>query len=261
MVWQLKSRCDDDAFYVYALYTIDVRSHMSKESKSHCFTDLIRRILSLELAPGADLDEASLAQHYGISRTPLREVLQKLAGLGYVQTSSNRGAVVSSMNVSVMRVFFRTAPTVYAHISRLAAEQGSGTEVSALKDTQSAFVAALRNGDPSEAALCNHRFHAQIGTMARNPYLMAALDRLLIDHTRLGQTFYRASNQTDTALITKAADQHDAMIDAFERHDAELAVDFTLQHWDLSRDRMERFVRPDPLPFDFNLEKDRADAV
>ncbi|MEO1732653.1 MAG: GntR family transcriptional regulator, partial [Pseudomonadota bacterium] len=97
---------------------------MSKESKSHCFTDLIRRILSLELAPGADLDEASLAQHYGISRTPLREVLQKLAGLGYVQTSSNRGAVVSSMNVSVMRVFFRTAPTVYAHISRLAAEQG-----------------------------------------------------------------------------------------------------------------------------------------
>jgi len=97
--------------------------------------------------------------------------------------------------------------------------------------------------------------------MAHNPYLTACLDRLLIDHTRLGQTFYRPAAKAEQALIRKAAEQHDAMISAFEARDGKRAVELTLQHWDLSRDRMERFVRPDPLPIDGVSLEDRLNAV
>ena len=51
------------------------------------------------------------------------------------------------------------------------------------------------------------------------------------------------------------------MIAAIEAHEAGLVVDLTLQHWDLSRDRMERFVRPDPLPVDIDSLKDDAHAL
>jgi len=84
--------------------------------------------------------------------------------------------------------------------------------------------------------------------MAGSAYLSPSLQRLLIDHTRMSQTFYAARNHAERKLITVACDQHDEMIDAFEAFEPTRAVDLTLDHWALSRDRMERYVRPDPLP-------------
>ncbi|MEM6636761.1 MAG: GntR family transcriptional regulator [Pseudomonadota bacterium] len=230
-------------------------------SKENCFRDLQQRILTTELEPGSGLDEVSLSESYRISRTPLREVLQRLAGEGYVEIESNRGAKVASMNVAAMRTFFQTAPMIYANISRQAAENRKRHQLDNLGDIQRGFLDAIAKDDVSGAALCNHTFHAIIGQMAHNPYLMACLDRLLIDHTRLGHTFYRPAAPADRTLIRNAADQHDAMISAIEAQDADLSVDLALQHWDLSRDRIERFVRPDPLPVDLPSLKERHHAV
>ena len=69
------------------------------------------------------------------------------------------------------------------------------------------------------------------------------------------------ASPAETVLVSKASDQHDAMISAFEAQEPALAIDLTLQHWDLSRDRIERFVRPDPLPLDVISMKDRRHAV
>ena len=223
---------------------------MPINSKDKAIADLRQRILSTEIEPGADLDEARLSETYGISRTPLREVLQKLAGEGFVILSPNRGAKVASMDVTTMRSFFQTAPMIYASIARLAASAQTGGQLTALKRVQDGFRETLSRRDSGAAALANHAFHAQIGEMAHNAYLSAALDRLLIDHTRMSQTFYAPASDADSALIEQAADQHDKMIAALETKDAELIVQLTLDHWDLSRNRMEHFVRPDPLPME-----------
>ena len=221
--------------------------------KEDCYEALRSRILSLDIAPGADMDEASLSEAYGLSRTPLREVLQRLAGEGFLTLAANRGAKVSSMDLLRMRTFFQTAPLVYASIARMTAENASQAEIDALKDTQLAFSKA---GDGGELALLNHQFHAQIGAAARNPYLEAALGRMLIDHTRLSQTFYRPTTSPEADRIREASAQHDEMIAAFEARDGAAATDVTLRHWDLSRDSLERFVRPDPLPHDLEELRD-----
>lgn len=223
---------------------------MPKPTKETCYHDLRRRVLTTELAPGSDLDERSLCEHYGLSRTPLREVLRRLAGEGFAEITSNRGAKVASMDLSALRTFFQTAPMIYANIARLASENRTSHEISELRTIQERFVAAIAAGDVAGAALGNHSFHAAVGRMARNPYLMACLERLLIDHTRLSQTFYHPADPAEARLIQTAAEQHEAMIAAIERREAALVVDLTLRHWDLSRDRMERFVHPDPLPVD-----------
>ena len=82
---------------------------MERYTKLDCLIDLRRRILSTELKPGHDLDEARLSDYYSMSRTPLREVLQRLQGEGYVVMSENRGAKVASMDIEVLRTFFQTA--------------------------------------------------------------------------------------------------------------------------------------------------------
>ncbi len=234
---------------------------MAKFTKETCLDDMRRRILSTELTPGQDLDEASLTENYGMSRTPMREVLQRLHGEGYVQMSQNRGAKVASMDITVMRTFFQTAPMVYANISRLACENWQGPQLDLLKAAQLHFAKATKSGSANDASLANHRFHAIIGDMAHNPYLVASLARLQIDHTRMSQTFYRPAAPSETMLVLKAVEQHDALISAIEAREGALAIDMTLQHWDLSRDRMERFVRPDPLPVDVVALKDRRNAV
>jgi DNA-binding GntR family transcriptional regulator len=234
---------------------------MTRFSKLECLDDLRRRILSTALEPGLDLDEAGLSEYYSMSRTPLREVLQRLQGEGYVVTSENRGAKVASMDIGVLRTFFQTAPMVYANIARLACENRTGPQIDDLKRAQLAFARAAKSSEAAEAALANHRFHAIIGDMAQNTYLLASLARLQIDHTRMSQTFYRPAAPAETLLVLKAIEQHDAMIAAVEAREGALAIDLTLQHWDLSRDRMERFVRPDPLPVDVVSLKDRRNAI
>lgn len=234
---------------------------MPKLTKDQCLSDLRHRILSMELEPGTALDESSLCDRYGLSRTPLREVLQRLAGAGFVSLEDHRGAKVASMDIATMRTFFQTAPMIYASIGQLAAENRTTRQIADLKQAQSDFARATGSADANAAALANHRFHAIIGDMARNSYLMASLDRLLIDHTRLSQTFYRPASESETDLIRKASDQHDAMISAIQAQEPALMIDLTLQHWDLSRDQLERFVRPDPLPVDVISLKDRRNAV
>lgn len=234
---------------------------MAKLKKTKCAADLRARILRQELAPGCDLDEVSLAAEYGISRTPLREVFHRLAAEGYIRIEENRGGKVASMDLPVLRVFFQTAPLVYSSIARQAAENRTSVQVAQLKDTQLAFAKAARAGDAAQSGLLNHAFHEQIGEMAQNPYLFAALMRMLIDHTRLGQTFFAPQSSEDQARVKKAIEQHDAMISAIEAQEPSLAIDLTLQHWELSRDQLEKFVRPDPLPIDVISMKDRPRAV
>ncbi|MEP0940460.1 MAG: GntR family transcriptional regulator [Rhizobiaceae bacterium] len=223
---------------------------MKSNPKSDCIAVLKQRILSMEIAPGQLLDETALSQEFGISRTPLREVIQRLVGEGYLSSQENRGAKVASMDISTMRHFFQAAPMIYASIARLAAEHADNTQVEALRFIQQDYRQSISDGLPRETAMHNFRFHKLIGEMAGTPYLLPSLDRLLIDHTRIGQVFYQTKSPADHQRIDKAADQHDQMIDAFARNAAAEAVQLTLEHWELSRHQMEQFVTPDPLPFE-----------
>lgn len=230
---------------------------MKTNAKTLCLDEMRRRILTLDLQPGAMLDEVMLANEYGISRTPMREIIQRLNGEGYLVIEQNRGAKVAPMDFATMRQFFQAAPMIYAAISRLAAERCEAKDAIRLKDIQLAYRESLVNNLPAETSMRNHEFHEVIGEIAGSPYLIPSLQRLLVDHTRIAQTFYQSANDDDAARIGKAADQHDAMIEAMANHDPEQAVELTLDHWALSRDNIERFVSPDPLEFELG-EASRA---
>ena len=218
-----------------------------KSRKSGCAEDLRRRILTQGLEPGTYLDETELAEVYGISRPPLREVLRELAGAGYVVLHENRGAQVAPMTHKTLRNFFIAAPMIYAATSRLAAEHATQAQIMRLKDTQLLFRAAIRDGDTAERALLNERFHSIIGEMADNEFLLPSLRRLLIDHTRISMTFYNPRKVSLAKARETAADQHDEFIALIEAGEAEAAAALAIAHWELSRAEIESFVTPTAL--------------
>ena len=212
--------------------------------KAYFVEDLQRRILTQDLSPGDYLDEVELAEAYGMSRPPLREVLNQLAGEGYVVLQKNRGAQVAPMTHKTMRNFFMAAPMLYAAVSRLAAEHATEAQIMRLKDVQTQFRKTIRENNTPERALMNQRFHAVIGEMADNEFLTPSLRRLLIDHTRIGMSFYNPRNPSLAEQRNVAADQHDQFIALIEAGDADGAAQLALDHWELSRAEIESFVTP-----------------
>lgn len=219
-------------------------SEVTMSRKAHCLEDIRRRILTLGLEPGSYLDETELAERYTISRPPVREILRQLAGEGFVLLHENRGAQVAPMTHKTMRNFFVAAPMIYAGVSRLAATHATPAQIMRLKDAQLLFRAAIRDGDTAGRALMNERFHAIIGEMADNEYLMPSQRRLLIDHTRIGMTFYDPRNPRLAAQRSRAADQHDEFIGLIEAGDADGAARLAIDHWELSRAEIESFITP-----------------
>lgn len=225
---------------------------MKVRRKEQAYINLVEQVLSLQLAPGATLDEVALSEQFELSRTPLREVFQRLAGEGYLTIESNRGASVSPMDMTTMRNFFQTAPMIYAAVARLATEQGSPQQIAVLKKVQRHFAKAVKARHAADMAMHNHRFHEQIGEMAASPYLVPSLKRLLIDHTRMGHRFYRTSPTATGEHIDTACEQHESMIIAIQNREAARTVELTLAHWELSRNEMDKYVLPDALPVDDN---------
>ena len=220
-----------------------------KFTKDDVLTELRRQILTMELAPGEPLDESGLGQVFGLSRTPMREVLRQLSGEGYTLIRENKGAIVSPMDPIAMRNFFLSAPMIYAAISRLAAQCATSAQIDELAGIQVRFKTEVDAQSVDGMVYCNDRFHHQIGVMAGNPYLMPSLQRLLIDHARIGQTFWKTNSHDTASNVTTASRHHDEFIEVFAAGDEDAAVRLTLEHWELSRHYMDLFIHPAPLDF------------
>jgi DNA-binding GntR family transcriptional regulator len=207
---------------------------------------LRRRILTMQIAPGAVLDEVALSEEFGLSRPPVRELMRQMAGEGYIALEANRPARVTSMSYHSLHDFFLVAPMIYITTTRLAAEVASEVEVDRLSALQEQFRRAARDGDVEARIFSNNEFHLEIGKIARNDYLLPSLTRLLIDHGRIGRTFFR-NDPTAREQLDVAADQHDEIIDAIRRHDPEAAARIVREHLDLSRRNVATYAAPDGL--------------
>ena len=199
------------------LYTHCMQSESSP--KTDAYHALAKGILTFELPPGADLDEARLCKEYGLSRTPMREVLRQLAGEGYVTLRQNRGAQVSEMSHRSLRAFFIAAPMIYGAILQLAATHRTEAQLDLLRTAQDHFREVLRNGTTAQRALANNRFHELTGDMADNPFLAPSFNRLLLDHARISMTFYQPRDQEQKRNVDLACKQHDQIIAAIAARD------------------------------------------
>ncbi|MBY5312805.1 FCD domain-containing protein [Rhizobium leguminosarum] len=220
----------------------------SPDRKANLGLALRRRILTMELPPGAVLDEVALSEEFGLSRPPVRELMRQMAGEGYIELEANRAARVSSMSYQSLRDFFLLAPMIYITANKLAAENGTRGQLDVLKQMQQSFRKAVDNCDVEGRVFYNDQFHRQIGEMAHNIYLVPSLRRLQIDHARIGKVFYKHPNtprmQEELELATQ---QHDEMIDAIGKRNPDAAGELARLHLELSRRNMAMYAAPEGL--------------
>jgi DNA-binding GntR family transcriptional regulator len=222
-------------------------AHASADRKTALAQALRQRILFMELAPGAVLDEVALSTEFGLSRPPVREILRQMAGEGYIILEHNRAARVTSMTFDTLRNFFLAAPMIYIATTRLAAGNATPADLNRLHTIQRGFRRAIEEDDVRGRVSSNDEFHLAIGEIARNEYLLPSLRRLLIDHSRIGRVFYQGSSAAANLRdnLKAAADQHDEIIDAIKQRDSDRAAVIVREHFELSRRNMASYVIPE----------------
>jgi DNA-binding GntR family transcriptional regulator len=175
---------------------------------------LRRRILSLELEPGTDLDELVLTAACGVSRTPLREALIRLAADRLVVLLPNRGYVVAPLLLSDFPQFIEALAVTQGAVHALAASRRSADDLERIRAAEEAFAEAVKRGDAQAITDANSAFHARVAEACGNEYFGESYRHLLDESIRLARTCFLPEHHRWIAL-----DGHDALIDAIERQD------------------------------------------
>lgn len=177
------------------------------------------------LLPGAHLDELELAARFGVSRTPVREALSLLVGEGLVENRPRRGAVVAQLTPHRLIEMFEVMAELEAMCARLAARRMSDEDLATLESAHEACRGAATARDSDAYFYANERFHYALYRAGHNAFLFeqcASLQRKLRPYRRLQ---LRVRNR-----LQKSFDEHQGILDALKKGDAEAAVDSVRSH-------------------------------
>lgn len=142
------------------------------------YTQLSTAILRNELPPGTSLSVPELARRLGISRSPVREAVQRLIWDGLADYRGRRGTVVVDIDLSDFLRLLEVREVLEALAARLAAERGSDAQRDDLRQIHQEFE-SLKSSDASQWAFLeiDMRFHAAIRAMSHNQDLDTTLAR------------------------------------------------------------------------------------
>ena len=132
-------------------------------------------ILGGELTAGARLAEAELADRLGVSRTPVREALGRLAAEGLVELVPNRGARVATWSRVELEGVFELRALLEPQLTALAVPRSTAADADDLDDLAQRMTAAAADQDLDALVPLNRAFHDRLVDLADHPAMAAAL--------------------------------------------------------------------------------------
>lgn len=161
--------------------------------------------------PGDRLVESDLAERFGVSRTPIREALQRLETQSLLERDG-RSLIVAALDHNQMAELYVVRRELEGLAARLAAKHATEEEVRVLRDMVTADDALV--GDPSALSRANRRFHKQIHLASHNRYLVQQLDLVHRTMALMATTSLAAEGRGQIAQT-----EHDRIVRAIEDHD------------------------------------------
>jgi DNA-binding GntR family transcriptional regulator len=228
---------------------------------AHAYRVLREEIIQ-RLPPGSSLDE-ELFTRLGLSRTPVREAIARLAGERLVELLPNRGARVAPMGWPEVREHLEALDVLQRVVTRLAARRRTERDLANIERERLAFEAAAASENGVEMTEANWRFHTAIGASCRNSifersYRQVLTEGLRIDrHAMFEESF--ASREGFHRHAQEIVDDHRDMAEAIREGDETRAEEGARRHAELARRRLTDFVtgsvrRASAVSVDFSLE-------
>jgi DNA-binding GntR family transcriptional regulator len=177
-------------------------------------------IVSLELAPGAVIDERGLIERLGIGRTPVREALRRLAQERLVDVYPRRGMFVTGVDVRELARLSEVREVLEPEAARLAAERATDAD----REGLAALLAELDAGT-SDLIELDERIHRAVYRAAHNDLLEATLEQYYVLALRIWSLALERTSE-----LEEAVEAHRALLEAIHEGDGERAADAMREH-------------------------------
>ena len=200
-------------------------SHSTKPTEDMVYTELYDSICERQILPDPKLGEALLAEHFGVSRTIIRQVLQRLAGDRLVRLEPNRGAFVTRITLDDAQQIYAAWRLVEEPIIREVTASITPEQIQSLRQLIAQERQACQEQDYPLLTRLSSQFHIQLAALSQNKYLSKFLGEL-IPLSSLAY-FYEVKNMP---LCTE--DEHGQILDCIEAGDVDQAVAIAHRHLD-----------------------------
>ena len=186
------------------------------------YTLILEAIEAGTYKPGDRLVESELAERLGVSRTPVREALQRLETQAML-TRDGRSLIVASLDHNQLAELYAVRTELEGLAARLAARHATDEEIRVLRGMVE-DDRALQT-DPRALSRANKRFHHQIHLASHNRFLVQQLDLVHRSMALMATTSLAAEGRSEVALA-----EHDRIVSAIEAHDGEAAYQALRTH-------------------------------
>ncbi len=193
-----------------------------KASQKDAYDLILEAIDTGVYRPGDRLVESELAERFGVSRTPIREALQRLETQSLL-ARDGRSLIVASLDHNQLAELYAVRTELEGLAARLAAQHAAPEEVRVLREMVEGDARLLDNPDALSRA--NRRFHKQIHLASHNRFLVQQLDLVHRSMALMATTSLAAEGRGETALA-----EHREIVDAIERGDGDAAYAALKRH-------------------------------
>lgn len=189
------------------------------------YSRLEEEILTGELSHGTSLGEIALAKRLGVSRTPIRGALHRLAEEGLVEISPNRGASVLGINVDDLIDIYRIRERLEGLASALAAERITEPELAKLSEAVDLAEFYISRNDTEHIKELDTVFHSIIYKASGSRFLSRTLSEL---HRKIKA--YRKRSLSVPGRVEKSESEHREILEAIKAGNSERADALTSLH-------------------------------
>jgi DNA-binding GntR family transcriptional regulator len=189
---------------------------------------LRQEIMRCEIVPGTMLDAVAIARRYEVSKTPVRDAMQKLAADGLVTIVPRSGYRVADITFQAVHEILDLRAAIGPHAARQAARYATAAEITELRRIVGDYGAPLDVGAMQQVA---RRFHVAIAHCSRNKRIVALSQSLFDELERLLRFAIDFSVKAG-----EHSDEHTALVDAIEAGDGERAAAIEATHIRSSRE-------------------------
>jgi GntR family transcriptional regulator, rspAB operon transcriptional repressor len=158
LIAMLNPKTSSDRFIVSRLEGVSIATRI--------FEHLLKQILAMELKPFQELSEARLAEEFGVSRSPVREALARLARRGLVEIYPQRGTVVSPLSITLIEKSRFIREALERPLARLAAQMITPSQVALLEREIALQKTFAELGDVDSFLKSDDRMHELIAEAA-----------------------------------------------------------------------------------------------
>jgi len=209
------------------------RQVSSKNSFSHsdkAYWNLKRKIITLEMEPGAEINEAALTRVFGLGRTPIREALFRLLSEDLLEMRPGRGFFVKHITFKDAKDIFDTLLLLDKIAITSAVNFLTADEINELSQINGTLKGAWQNREYLKVALLNSDFHRLIYNSVNNSFLCSYLNNMQNHLDRLTYMSVSENNDRLRCHFWQSIKEHKEIIEAFREKNVARALEVNIQH-------------------------------